>query len=239
MRVYAFSHPAGRPGGPPGVNYGEQAEMKTKMKRTIPAILLTLGILAISSASLALAEDFKTINGKEYKNATISRVEADGIVLRTKTGITKVYFTELPKEIQERFHYDPGKAAAEQAAVAQANAAVAQQQQQQEQQKASAIAAAQAQKYRVAGYISKKTKDGLIIRPAGLYEGQSLAERHYEADLAAGIKPPDVGKGELFLKGHPDQEKLADEDAVDVVGYETGTYSDGVTTYHCFTFYSR
>ena len=32
------------------------------------------------------------INGKIYKEATISRVEADGIVLRTKTGIDKIYF---------------------------------------------------------------------------------------------------------------------------------------------------
>ena len=31
------------------------------------------------------------------KNATISRVEPDGIVLKTKSGVAKVYFTELPK----------------------------------------------------------------------------------------------------------------------------------------------
>jgi hypothetical protein len=55
--------------------------------------------------SLVLAEDFKTVSGKIYKDATISHVEADGIVLRTKTGISKVYFVELPKDIQERFHY--------------------------------------------------------------------------------------------------------------------------------------
>jgi len=67
----------------------------------------TLAILAILSASLALAEDFKTINGKVYKDATISRVDADGIVLRTKTGISKVYFIELPKDVQERFHPRP------------------------------------------------------------------------------------------------------------------------------------
>ena len=48
--------------------------------------------------SLALADDFKTIDGKEYKDATVSRVEPDGIVLRTKFGISKVYFVELPKE---------------------------------------------------------------------------------------------------------------------------------------------
>ena len=62
-------------------------------------------ILAVLFASLALSEDFKTTNGKVYKDATVSRIEADGIVLKTKTGISKVYFTELPQEVQERFHW--------------------------------------------------------------------------------------------------------------------------------------
>jgi hypothetical protein len=47
----------------------------------------------------------------EYKNAKVSRVEQDGIVLIIKSGISKVYFAELPKDVQERFHYDPAKAA--------------------------------------------------------------------------------------------------------------------------------
>ena len=62
-------------------------------------------IFVVCFASLAVAEDFKTISGRVYKDATISHVEADGIVLRTKTGISKVYFAELPKDVQERFHY--------------------------------------------------------------------------------------------------------------------------------------
>jgi len=66
-----------------------------------------LAILISLAASLALAEDFKTVNGKEYKDVTVSRVEADGIVLRTKTGISKVYFIELPKGVQERFRPSP------------------------------------------------------------------------------------------------------------------------------------
>jgi hypothetical protein len=65
----------------------------------------TLAILAALSMSMVLAEDFKTTNGKEYKDATITRVEGDGIVIRTKTGISKVYFTELSKDVQQRFHY--------------------------------------------------------------------------------------------------------------------------------------
>jgi hypothetical protein len=72
----------------------------------------TLPILAALSASFALADDFKTIDGKEYKNVTVSRVEPDGIVLTSKSGISKLYFTELPKDVQERFHYDAAKAAA-------------------------------------------------------------------------------------------------------------------------------
>ena len=65
----------------------------------------TIVILATLFVSLALGEDFKTVSGKIYKDATVSHVEADGIVLRTKTGISKVYFVELPKDVQERFHY--------------------------------------------------------------------------------------------------------------------------------------
>jgi hypothetical protein len=85
----------------------------------------TFVILIVCFTSIALADDFKTTDGKEYKNVKISRVESDGIVLITKWGISKVYFAELPKDVQERFHYDPEKAAAayaaQVAAVRQAN----------------------------------------------------------------------------------------------------------------------
>jgi len=68
-------------------------------------------IVAVCFASIALADDFKTIDGREYKKVKVSRVEPDGIVLITKSGISKVYFTELPKEVQERYHYNPQEAA--------------------------------------------------------------------------------------------------------------------------------
>src|SRR5256712_4424707 len=82
-----------------------------------------LTFLIICFASVALADDLKAIDGKEYKNVTVSRVEPDGIVLITSVGISKVYFTELPKEVREHFHYDTAKAAAyssEQAATQEA-----------------------------------------------------------------------------------------------------------------------
>src|SRR5215468_3066209 len=76
-------------------------------------------ILLLSFAGPALSEDFHTVNGKEYKDATVTRVEPDGINVKTNSGVTKIYFSELPKDVQEQFHYDSGKAAsysAEQAA---------------------------------------------------------------------------------------------------------------------------
>ena len=56
--------------------------------------------------TVAVADDFKLVSGKEYKNVTLTRVEPDGIVLKTKSGVSKVYFVELQKEVQERFHYN-------------------------------------------------------------------------------------------------------------------------------------
>src|SRR6266481_4847377 len=78
------------------------------MSSTMSTKVLTFSIL--SFISTVFADDFKTLNGKEYKDATVSRVEPDGIVLKTKSGVIKVYFTELPKDVQERFHYDSEKA---------------------------------------------------------------------------------------------------------------------------------
>ncbi len=71
-----------------------------------------LTFLILCFASIALADDFKAIDGKEYKNVTVSRVEPDCLVLISSSGISRVYFTELPKEVRERFHYDAPKAAA-------------------------------------------------------------------------------------------------------------------------------
>src|SRR5262245_17675773 len=77
------------------------------------AVLL---IVFTTSAALALAADFKTNNGKEYKNAMVTQVDPEGIVVKSKTGISKLYFTELPEDVQKRYHYDPANAAAAAAA---------------------------------------------------------------------------------------------------------------------------
>ncbi len=91
-------------------------EEKRQNPSRVKCSATTLAIVAVLSASLALAEDFKTINGKVYKDATIIRVEADGIILRTKTGISKIYFIELSKDVQGRFRPSPSPSPAKTAA---------------------------------------------------------------------------------------------------------------------------
>jgi thioredoxin 1 len=71
-----------------------------------------LPLLILCFTTIAVADDFKLVNGKEYKNVTVTRVEPDGIVLRTKSGISKVYFVELSEDVKERFHYNVAIASA-------------------------------------------------------------------------------------------------------------------------------
>ena len=59
---------------------------------------------------VACGEDFKLTTGTEYKDATVSRVEPDGLVVSTSDGITKLKFAELTTDVQKRYGYDPSKA---------------------------------------------------------------------------------------------------------------------------------
>ena len=103
----------------------------------------TIAILATLSVSLAVADDFKTNNGKEYKNAIVTQVDTDGIVVRTITGISKLYFPELPEDVQKRYHYDPQKAAAasakQAASIQQANQQIEEANKQREKEKQVAL----------------------------------------------------------------------------------------------------
>ena len=87
-----------------------RTETRSPVEEEVKVKVLTFSILFVAFA--AFAEDFKTTDGKEYKDVTLTRVEPDGIVIKTKSGMSKLYFAELPKEVQERFHYDAGNAAA-------------------------------------------------------------------------------------------------------------------------------
>jgi hypothetical protein len=70
----------------------------------------SLAISLALTASVALADEIKTISGKEYKNATVQRVEPDGLMVKFSGGLIKIPFTELAQELKEKYHYNPEEA---------------------------------------------------------------------------------------------------------------------------------
>jgi hypothetical protein len=72
--------------------------------------LLVVSVLA-ASVSGACAIDFVTTDGLSYSNATVKRVEPDGITVSYPSGIVKIDFSYLPDEVRQQYNYDPKKAA--------------------------------------------------------------------------------------------------------------------------------
>jgi hypothetical protein len=66
-------------------------------------------------AAIASGDDLTTIDGKEYKQISVNRVEPDGIVITHSTGVAKILFTELSNDAQKRFGYDATKIEADRA----------------------------------------------------------------------------------------------------------------------------
>ena len=51
--------------------------------------------------------DITTLDGKTYKDAGVTAVEADGVHIRFRDGVVKVPFNQLPQELQRQYGYDP------------------------------------------------------------------------------------------------------------------------------------
>jgi hypothetical protein len=68
-------------------------------------------LIAMVSAHLAWAEEITLANGQVVKG-DISRVEPDGLVVMTDSGVEKISFHSLPEETRKRFGFDFEKAEA-------------------------------------------------------------------------------------------------------------------------------
>ena len=80
------------------------------MQPTVKYLRTPLSILLVLPVSLALADDIKTNYGKEYKNATVTRVEPDGIMVKFSGGLVKIPFKDLSDELKQKYHYNSEEA---------------------------------------------------------------------------------------------------------------------------------
>lgn len=55
--------------------------------------------------------DMATLDGRIYRNVQVRTIEPDGLTIEHDAGLTKVLFPNMPQEVQEKFEYDPTKAA--------------------------------------------------------------------------------------------------------------------------------
>ena len=95
-------------------------------------------------------QEFTTLNGDKYTNATVKMIEPDGIVVANTDGVRKLKFKNLLPEVGIKYGYDPGRAAQYQA-VLNSNAIAAQKQAEQINAAASSVQAAKAAVQQQAG----------------------------------------------------------------------------------------
>lgn len=89
----------------------------------VAALILATMALPHPGQGMEQKTTIKTLDGKTYPDVRISRVEPDGLVLETDAGVEKIFFRQLPAEVQKRYGYEPGQAAQFAAAVQSAQAA--------------------------------------------------------------------------------------------------------------------
>jgi hypothetical protein len=160
-------------------------------------------ILIVCFASVVFADDFKTLDGKEYKNVKVSRVEPDGIVITFSGGIVKLPFTELPGEVQKKYGYDSQAAATYTAEENQKLAALAQQRQIEAQKHAEERAKywsehPMPQSVRGSSTASQ-LQGGALDRPAYGQSAGSISPQTLVAEYAASeVKADNRYKGRIF-----------------------------------------
>lgn len=122
------------------------------------------------------ADDFKLSDGREYKGVAVSRAEPDGLVVVTDSGIEKLPFSLLPKEVQQKYNYNPQAANAYAQADAAAQHAIYQRNQEElkrradlaKQQAVTEAAKAQDTVKHQESKVVAQQGTGLIVRPGSM-----------------------------------------------------------------------
>ncbi len=61
------------------------------------------------AADDCFSADVTTLDGKTYKDARVTGVEANGVHISFREGVVEVPFDQLPQELQRQYGYDPAK----------------------------------------------------------------------------------------------------------------------------------
>ena len=73
----------------------------------IKAVLCLCLTAVLLAAGTCFSADITTRDGKTYKDATVTAIEADGAHISCRQGVVIVPFDQLPQEIQQQFAVEP------------------------------------------------------------------------------------------------------------------------------------
>lgn len=86
------------------------AEMKTIVDSGAAGLIRKAGVWAKSEVTVSAVSStsvLRDLSGREYRNAKITGKEPDGLMVKHEGGVSKVLFVNLPKEIQDKYEFDP------------------------------------------------------------------------------------------------------------------------------------
>ena len=78
-------------------------------RNRIKAVLFLCSMAALVAAIDCFSADITTLDGKTYKDAVVTEVDADGVHISFREGVVKVPFDQLPQELQRQYGYNPAK----------------------------------------------------------------------------------------------------------------------------------
>jgi len=81
------------------------------MKRIIVFLLAATLSAAMAPAQQPEKISFKTRDGREFKDVSISSTTPESINVETDSGFERIAISNLPEDLQRRLNYDPAKAA--------------------------------------------------------------------------------------------------------------------------------
>ncbi len=82
------------------------------IRGVMAGLFLSLAIQLAAFADDTKLDSLTTTDGKTYTNITIKRSDPSGIDIVYSAGAVHLLFANLPKEIQDKYGYDPAKAQA-------------------------------------------------------------------------------------------------------------------------------
>ncbi len=158
--------------------------------------LFTFGVLIFCTSAVVWGENWTTVDGETYQDVEVVRHDAARILIKHKTGMSRIYFSKLPEKIQKRFSYNSQRA--RHLLTAEHDARI------KEQRRRAVSEWLKNNSVCVRGKILQVLKEGILVQNLGVnfsyYKEEGL---YYKRKVATGEPRPIYRKSEGLISNSP------------------------------------